>query len=1008
MRGWVLALLLIMSIIVTGSLASAEDLVIDELDSDTVRVIVPNDTEAYALLILENKHTGFIQEILYQGQEFLEINASEGDNVSLSIVPPENADLYSEKEGRSLINRILTILIGPSYECRNNNGCEEGFICLDNFCILPPECKEGKFLNLDEDRNFKCTSVEEFKQNIKPTLPDPNGRVSPLGGRGNRPEFGGGQGAAGGGGFAGQGAGAGGGGAGPGPGPISVCGNWIVEPGEECDPPGYPDWGNNFMCGAGCKRYNSVCGDGICDMFDEWYTSDGCLTDCPVPVCSETDNKYNDNIEEVWERGTLTYSDRNTNLLFEDTCVEGELDHDLLEYACAGRKSYETIPFSSDVWYHHPYNNKAQIYKFEVKCPDGCENGRCKEPPRCPDGTVKEECTAKNLPDTWRYNFNKINDTLYDAYFNNIGAHVLVTYNGDIRTTKVTQGKTADSRVDRKVGWRYGNDFTLWEDGLRYSLEIYYTNSGTVPDFAELWPSKEYNLFQSIWYESYEINPEGISYCNPKTLQPENNCIKCGTCNNGGVCITDQLRSDLTNTPVGSCKLPCEGRGSPNNCLATQPDFCNATTLNIQRSCQTCGCGTNNSICLPDGSCAQKLDLPCFKCATGNFDFIVRRFVFGNPCSELGDNWVPEYNWDGLASKYIGARVEVETKDWLRENIKLGGTVGSEIANFMRKIAEWLGLGGESFVKVFGVVCKETVDVGGQQPGFSCLANSEVEAINEHIREILPVKVADQYLKNGGFAATTEYSCPATIIKDDFACRPLGTPQNTDSKLDIVFVSDIKNNDRIVQESLEMSFKLEELTPFKENKDKLNYWWIQYPDDTSPMSVAHRGVNVDGHDVLGYAGSNKVESEVQGFVLQKCPFADQIMFLSTQPFRAHARSGLGTLSLPRDSGELPETFVHEFGHSFGGLADEYVESGKRDDPRSVNCAANVQDATSIWGHLIGQGKGIEEVGFYPGCSYTPENIRPTENSLMRSHWEPGATYAAVNEEELNSKLGVFK
>ncbi len=55
-----------------------------------------------------------------------------------------------------------------------------------------------------------------------------------------------------------------------------VCGNGIVEKGEDCEPPGVG------ACNSECKRDVSMCGDGFCHVPEN---SDNCPQDCPVGVC---------------------------------------------------------------------------------------------------------------------------------------------------------------------------------------------------------------------------------------------------------------------------------------------------------------------------------------------------------------------------------------------------------------------------------------------------------------------------------------------------------------------------------------------------------------------------------------------------------------------------------------------------------------------------------------------------------------------------------------------------
>ena len=133
----------------------------------------------------------------------------------------------------------------------------------------------------------------------------------------------------------------------------------------------------------------------------------------------------------------------------------------------------------------------------------------------------------------------------------------------------------------------------------------------------------------------------------------------------------------------------------------------------------------------------------------------------------------------------------------------------------------------------------------------------------------------------------------------------------------------------------------------------------------------------------------------------KCPQSDFPVVLSKNNFRSFAYfKGEAYISLgynpERDWGLV---LLHEFGHSFGGLADEYVEAGKGSFPRPPNCAADQKTAEGWWGAISG-------AGYFQGCSYADGNIRPTEHSLMRE-LSTTAGYGPVNSNALKNKLNRY-
>ena len=95
--------------------------------------------------------------------------------------------------------------------------------------------------------------------------------------------------------------------------------------------------------------------------------------------------------------------------------------------------------------------------------------------------------------------------------------------------------------------------------------------------------------------------------------------------------------------------------------------------------------------------------------------------------------------------------------------------------------------------------------------------------------------------------------------------------------------------------------------------------------------------------------------------------------------------------------------MHEFGHAFAGLADEYVEpadSGSPwanlDRPGWPNCANNEPQAHVWWDAL-----NVTE--HFPGCSYVMNNFRAVDMGLMQT-LSNNFRFGPLNEWALDLRL----
>ncbi len=211
---------------------------------------------------------------------------------------------------------------------------------------------------------------------------------------------------------------------------------------------------------------------------------------------------------------------------------------------------------------------------------------------------------------------------------------------------------------------------------------------------------------------------------------------------------------------------------------------------------------------------------------------------------------------------------------------------------------------------------------------------------------------------------------------------------NPDDKVDVVFLGneykelgdfteDINNyiNNIIIKTN-----------PFDTNKNKFNFYRIDKFQDL-------------GCEISSYIICNQYKAKQ---LASNCP--NDYIFIITdigkirdfvKPIRSSAFSDIAHINAADNEFVL----LHEFGHTFADLADEYVDESyyKQFDEESYpNCdGAGCEEWSTV-----------EDTGCFKGCSVS-QFYRPTKESIMRNYLK-SQLYGAVNENVINYKLGVYE
>jgi len=253
-----------------------------------------------------------------------------------------------------------------------------------------------------------------------------------------------------------------------------------------------------------------------------------------------------------------------------------------------------------------------------------------------------------------------------------------------------------------------------------------------------------------------------------------------------------------------------------------------------------------------------------------------------------------------------------------------------------------------------------------------------------------------------------EKVCKSKLCVRKLECKELaelGPKTKPRKALDVVFVSDgyeteeefLKDVKKIVDKDGKEGFDgLLSVTPFKEAKDKFLFYYIF----GGSLPYTFKG------------GGNFPSERYFNSILKQCPNYDNAFLISKKQFRSYASSNLAFISMQniqkKGKGLL---VVHEFGHSFGDLKDEYYnylpeEEGRTGKP---NCL-KYDDASKLWGKELAD--KAKNKGWY-GCGgdcdkYCKSYLRPSSNSIMNDQAEAeGDRFNKPSISRLQTRLAKF-
>ena len=228
-------------------------------------------------------------------------------------------------------------------------------------------------------------------------------------------------------------------------------------------------------------------------------------------------------------------------------------------------------------------------------------------------------------------------------------------------------------------------------------------------------------------------------------------------------------------------------------------------------------------------------------------------------------------------------------------------------------------------------------------------------------------------------------------------------------KVDVVFIPDGYTNaekDKFIKDVKKMTEYFFSSSPFKENKEKFNFWFVFAPSDESGTDFPKDGIykrtvvnsSFSTFDVDRYCMTTDIKSvrDIAGFV----PYDQIIILVNTNVYGGGGIYNYYCLT-SSDNKYVDYVVVHEFGHAFAGLADEYYTSDVAvEDYYPLNVEPYEPNLTTLvnfdkkWKNMIDKDTPIptpdekkyyNTLGVFEGGGYIAKGVyRPMHDCTMKS------------------------
>jgi len=236
---------------------------------------------------------------------------------------------------------------------------------------------------------------------------------------------------------------------------------------------------------------------------------------------------------------------------------------------------------------------------------------------------------------------------------------------------------------------------------------------------------------------------------------------------------------------------------------------------------------------------------------------------------------------------------------------------------------------------------------------------------------------------------------------------------DSDSKVDLLIMGDgytAAERSKFEKDAKRFTDILFSRTPFKEHRQQFNVWGLCPAADESgisrPSSGLHRrnplGSTYDTFDTERYVLTT--ENRALRDYASYAPYEFIEILLNS---KTYGGGGIFNLyaTVAADSDWAPYVFVHEFGHHFAGLADEYYTSdvaylppGKKVEPWEPNATALLDPMNLKWKDLVAPGTPLPTPWKKDEFEATEKQIQEQRHKLRSENRPESEMNALFNQE----------